>query len=1147
VEASEHTVECPACGSENREGSRFCGECGSSLASETACPSCGSANPAGQRFCNQCGAELAAPRQTAPPVAKGAPPAPDAPAAIAAPDHLARKARAAAAELAGERKQVTVLFADVMGSMELAERTDPERWQTIMDGFFRALAEAVHRFEGTVDKFTGDGIMALFGAPIAHEDHARRACYAALEMQRAVGEYAAEVRRSDGISLTTRIGINSGEVVVGSIGDDLSLSYTAVGHTVGLAQRMESLAEPGKAYLTANTERMAAGFLELSDLGDFEVKGASEPLRVHELVGVGSARGRLDVAQERGFSRFVGRGAEMTELEAALEQASAGEGRAVGIVAEAGIGKSRLCHEFAERCRARGTEVYEAQCQSHGEAIPLLPVLQMLRGYFGIGSADSEREAREKIAGRLLLIDPDFGDDLGLVFDFLAVPDPERPAPSMNPEARQRRLLDFVRRIAQAAGRQGPVVNLIEDLHWIDPASEAFLKALVEAVPGTSSLVVTNFRPEYRAEWMGRSHYHQLPLAPLTAEALQELLVDLLGADPSLDGLSELIREQTGGNPFYVEEAVRELAESGALEGSRGAYRLVHEIGELQVPPTVQAILAARIDRLDAAAKQTLQAAATIGKEFERRLLALAVPLEPDELDAALDELVAAEFIHETALYPEPEYAFRHPLTQEVAYGSQLAATRAATHAAIARGLQEIDSELLDERAALIAQHFEQAGEAMDAATWHARAAGWAGFADPRAALGHWQRIRELDSDLPEGAEADAMRAGARVMILGVAWRLGLDIAESRKIFEEGRALAERSGDAATLAMLHGTLGVSEATCGGNVPEYVRLQEEMLRIAEEIEEPNMQVAAATGPMYGLYLAGRQEESLATLDRVLELTAEDPQLGAGIIVANPHAWATSFRTPPLMTLGRMEEARCAAAEGAELCRRWDRESLGWTYGFMVGMTAQGSDPAGPETVAHARQAVEVAEQLGDAFSRINALHWLGVALLLTGDPAEANRLLESCIGSVESRGAGREWEPGIRGHHADALLALGEVERALEEAETAVRLSDERGVVVLASTVRNTLAEVLIARDRPGDLDRAAAALDQAAQITRDTHQVPDVIRTGITQARLAAARGDGAVREAALAEAESLAAEIDAKGFLAEIEAERERSPVDAA
>jgi class 3 adenylate cyclase/tetratricopeptide (TPR) repeat protein len=1143
VQAPE-TVGCPRCGYENREGSRFCGGCGASLAVETICPSCGAANPAGQRFCNRCGTGLdrVGDSATAPWLASGT--AQRTPTPIAPPDHLARKARATAAELSGERKLVTVLFADVMGSMELAERIDPERWQAIMDGFFRALAGAVHQFEGTVDKFTGDGIMALFGAPIAHEDHAQRACYAALEMQRAVGEYAGEVRRSDGISLTIRIGVNSGEVVVGSIGEDLSMSYTAVGHTVGLAQRMEALAEPGKAYVTAQTERLAAGFLDLRDLGEFEVKGASEPLRVYELVGIGSARGRLDVARQRGFSRFVGRGKEMAALEGALQRAEEGKGEVLGIVADPGVGKSRLCHEFAERCRARGMAVYETQCQAHAKAIPLLPVLQMLRGYFGINPTDSEREAREKIAGRLLLLDPEFGDDLGLIFDFLGVPDPERPAPQMNPEARQRRLLDFIRRLYHARSRQGTVVNVIEDLHWIDPASEEFLRATVDTVPGTSTLIVTNFRPEYRAEWMGPSHYHQLPLAPLGTEAMEELLSDLLGDDPSLNGLSELIREQTSGNPFYVEETVRELAESGALEGDRGGYRLVREIGQLSVPTSVQAILAARIDRLGRQGKQALQAASAIGKDFERWLLKSAVQMEERDLDAALGELVEAEFVQQTELYPEPRYAFRHPLTQEVAYGTQLAAARAATHAAIARGLQEGEPERLDERAALIAQHFEQAGEAMEAAQWHARAAAWAGFKDPSAALEHWKRIRELDPNLPPGPEAYPLRTGTRTMILNMGWRLGEDVAQAREVFEEGKALAEEAGDRAALPLLHGLLGITEATCAGNVPEYVRLVEESVRLAGAIEDPNLiedrnlRVVAATGPMYAYSLAGRFEEALASLDRVLELTADDPQAGAGIVVANPRAWATSFRASPLISLGRMSEARQALAEGTELCRRWDRESLGWTNTFHVVIAASGGEPPGPDTLAHGRQAVEIAEEIGDAFSRIVAHTWLGVAHNLVGDPAEARRAADHCLGMIAERGAGLEFEPTVHRVRARALRAQGDLDAAVEEGELAVRRAEERGIVAYTPAARTDLGETLLDRGAPNDLKRAGEFLKEAESLARDLDALPDVATALRHRARLCAIRGDREGRDALLAEALAMAREMDARGLIEQLQAD---------
>ncbi len=466
-----------------------------------------------------------------------------------------------------ERKQVTVLFADVSGSMDLAEQQDPEEWRKIMQRFFAILADAVTKFEGTVDKFTGDGIMAVFGAPIAHEDHARRACYAALKMLDDVSDYAAELRREQGLNFSTRIGINSGEVVAGAIGEGRDSEYTAIGHTVGLAQRMEALAEPGKAYLTEHAAELAAGFLDLRDLGPFEIKGASRPVGVFELAGVGAARSRLDLARERGFSRFVGRSAEMGLLMEALERAQGGDGGSVALVAEPGVGKSRLSHEFVQRCRDEGAEVFEAQAQAHGTAVPFMPVLQMLRSFFGIGEGEPDQTAREKIAGRALLIDPGFNEDLPLLFDFLGVPDPDRPVAQMSAEARQRALAGTVCRLVNAPGRRKTLVLVIEDLHWIDEGSSAMLTQLSEAIAGTNTLALANFRPEYSPPWAGSSAYTEIPLGPLARDDTRELLRDLAGEDPSLDGLDEPIHERTQGNPFFIEEIVRELSEAGYLQG----------------------------------------------------------------------------------------------------------------------------------------------------------------------------------------------------------------------------------------------------------------------------------------------------------------------------------------------------------------------------------------------------------------------------------------------------------------------------------------------------------------------------------------------------------------------------------------------------
>jgi class 3 adenylate cyclase len=631
------------------------------------------------------------------------------------PKHLAEKILTSRAALEGERKQVTVLFADVRGSMDLADQVDPEAWHGIMDRFLTILAEGVHRFEGTVNQYTGDGIMALFGAPIAHEDHAQRACWAALHLADALRGYAQELKREQGLGFSVRMGLNSGEVIVGRIGDDLRMDYTAQGQVVGLAARMEQLASPDTIYLTERTAALVSGYFDLQDLGHFHVKGVREPTGVHQLRGVGRLRTRLEISRARGLSRFIGRTDEMATLEAALDRAVSGQGQVVGVVAHAGTGKRGLCFEFAERCRARGIAVYEAHAVAHGKAIPLLPVLELWRCYFGITERDGDRAARDKIAGRMVLLDPQLADALPLMFDFLGVPDPERPGPRIEAEARQRQIADVVRRLVRARSqREQAGVLVLEDLHWLDAASEGFVETLVESAPGGRALLLLNFRPEYRAPWMQKSWYHQLPLEPLGPEATEQLLTELLGSDPSVQGLAALIRERTGGNPFFIEEVVHALLDQGALARPAGVPVLTRPVAEIHIPATVQAVLAARIDRLPERVKQVLQTAAVIGKTFAepvlRRVVADGEPaLSPPELKAALRSLTQAEFLYEEALYPEVEYAFKHPLTQEVAYGSQLGARRRRIHAAVARAVEDLDPRKLDERAALLAQQARDA------------------------------------------------------------------------------------------------------------------------------------------------------------------------------------------------------------------------------------------------------------------------------------------------------------------------------------------------------------------------------------------------------------------------------------------------------
>ncbi len=1061
-------IVCRSCGHGNPEGSRFCGLCGESLAAEIVCSGCGEQVPPTSKFCTQCGTPVAA--------------LPQAP--LTVPDDVPWKIDASRESVEGERKQITVLFADVQGSMELAEKLDPESWRELMNRFFQVLADAVHHADGTVDKFTGDGIMALFGAPIAREDHAQCACRAALEMIANVAELADEVS-GEGIDLAVRIGINSGEVVVGSIGDEGEMEYTAVGHTVGLAQRMESLAETGTAYLTGRTAALVEGFFELAPLGERKVKGASGPVNVFQLQGGGTAHGHLDVSRTRGLSSFVGRADEVAELQAAFARSLAGEGEVIGVVAPAGVGKSRLCREFADQCRDRGIRVYEAQCEAHTQDIPLVPVLELMRSRFGIEPADTDAEAKDKIISELTALGPDVGtvEELDLVLDFLGVRDPDAPEIPMKGDARNRALRDLVRRLVQATNRE-PSIVLLEDLHWIDPASEVFLETLVDAIPASGGLVVANFRPDYRASWMSGSHYRQIPLTTLPHDALESLLGELLGPDPSLDGLVEMIAERTGGNPFYVEEIVRELAESGTLDGARGAYRMAREIDELPVPPTVQTILAARIDRLPTEAKVTLQTAAAIGTETSRELLAEVVDLDGETLDQAIRTLIETEFLHEAALYPVQILAFRHPLTQEVAYGSQLAHARARAHTAVAMGLQATDPERADENAGLIAQNYERAGDAMKAGEWHLRAITWTGLRDPMASIRHALQIVDLDDDIPDDADGDMMRLTARLYVAAMGWRVGAEPAVVRTAYEEGVVIAERTGNETVLALLHTAFAAFPLTCEGRLDQSLRIATEADRLADALGDPGLRVLSKAFLPYLMWHQGRLQDAVAMFDEVLALTADNPDIPFKELVGSPRAWALAVRGTILYCLGRPDEGRQGLDDGIRLAEAESQETLGWTHMFAATVHLSGGEIAVDEVVHHAQTCFEIAERLGDAFSRSWAHFWLGHAVLVEGDAERAVVEFTRTLTEIEERGAGREALSLIHGGLGSALVASGEVDRGIETGRRAVALAEDLGSTLDEMWVRKAVAVSLLERGSAADIEEAAEHLRLALEIAQ---------------------------------------------------------------
>ena len=704
-------MRCSSCQTESPVGSSFCEECGAAL--QIVCAACGADARGNANFCRRCGASLAqGPKSKAkslepPSTSHERESRPD-PRAYT-PKHLADKILQSKSALEGERKQVTVLFADVKGSMELAEQVDPEQWHRILDRFFAILTAGVHRFEGTVNQYTGDGIMALFGAPIAHEDHAQRACYAALRLGEDLQRYGQDLKRTRGLNFSVRIGLNSGEVVVGKIGDDLRMDYTAQGHTVGLAQRMEQLADSGRAYLSEHTARLVEGLFRLGDLGLFTVKGVQAPLHVYELQGVGPLRTRIEVAAHRGLSRFVGRHDQMAQLQRAWESARAGHGQIVAVMGEAGVGKSRLFHEFKGPLQTQ-CPVLETYSVSHGKAHAYLPLIDLLRTYFHIALEDDERTRREKVTGKVLALDRALQDTLPFVFALLGVADPTSMLPQMDGQIRRQRTLEAVKRILLRETLDRPLTLICEDLHWFDGESQAFLDLLVESVATARLLLLVNYRPEYRHGWGNKTYYTQLRLDPLGRAEATELLAALLGAEAAagLGRLQALILDKTEGNPFFIEEVVQTVAEEGLLRGERGNYHLEKVPTELHIPVTVQAVLTGRIDRLPAAEKELLQVLAVIGKEFRFGLVQRVANQPEEEVHGRLAGLQAREFIYEQPAFPEPEYTFKHALTQEVAYGSVLGARRQVLHERTAHAIEDLFRYSLDAHYVELAHHYSR-------------------------------------------------------------------------------------------------------------------------------------------------------------------------------------------------------------------------------------------------------------------------------------------------------------------------------------------------------------------------------------------------------------------------------------------------------
>jgi class 3 adenylate cyclase len=892
-------MRCPNCGAETASDSLFCSRCGAGL--EASCGKCGTANPPGSRFCRRCGARLASAE------AGATSPSSQAAAGPHASIRPAREATGSQEVPDGERKTVTVLFADIKGSMELIEDLDPEEARAIVDPALKLMIDAVHRYDGLVAQSMGDGIFALFGAPIAHEDHPQRALYAALRMQDESRRYANQLRAEGKSPISIRVGVNTGEVVVRSVRKDADHSdYVPVGHSTGLAERMQALATPGSIAISEHTRKLVEGYFALNALGPTKVKGVSEPVNVYEVTGLGPLRTRLQRSVGRGLSKFVGRQAEMDSLKRAAEQAKAGHGQIASAMAEAGVGKSRLFYEFKVTSQS-GWMVLETFSVSHGKASAYLPVIDLLHRYFRIASEDDQRTRREKVTGRVLALDRSLEDTLPYLFGLLGIVEGEDPLAQMDAQVKKRRTLDAIKRILLRESLNQPLMVMFEDLHWIDDETQALLSLLADSIGTSRLLLLVNYRPQYTHLWGSKTYYTQLRLDPLGKESAEEMLTALLGDSAELAPLRRLIIERTEGNPFFMEETVQVLLDEGALVRN-GTVKLTKPLGELKIPPTVQAILAARIDRLPAEEKDLLQTLAVIGKEFPSRLIKEVLHLHPpdapsgglsrtgtgeapesrpsaplarsvaveghpstplarsfagegqgegsDDPEQMLTNLQLAEFIYEQPAVGDVEYTFKHALTQEVAYNSILSERRKMLHERAARAIESLYASSLDDHLADLARHYGRSENGAKAVEYLCRAgeqaAQRAAYSEAEAYLdAGLERVRALPESPGRSRAELRIQIGKGQMIQVTTGRAAPGAILS---FKRARELCTLIGDDARLYLVLDGLRWS-SLFRVELEEARHLAEEQMALAGRSSDPGNSALASGALGEVLYWIG----------------------------------------------------------------------------------------------------------------------------------------------------------------------------------------------------------------------------------------------------------------------------------------------------
>ncbi len=1095
-------MRCSKCGSDNPSEKKFCGDCGAQLGN--ACPKCGAENPETKKFCGDCGAPLAAGSRAIPSTVTAVHGIGGAGSAIS----LA--AEPGSGEIPeGERKTVTALFADIKGSMELMEDLDPEEARAIVDPALKLMIDAVHRYDGYIVQSTGDGIFALFGAPVAHEDHPQRALYAALRMQEDMRRYAERLRADKGINLQARVGVNTGEVVVRSIQTgDGHAEYTPIGHSTGLAARLQTLANPGAVVIGESVRRLAEGYFQLKPLGAARIRGVNEPVELFEVTGLGPLRTRLQAAARRGLTKFVGRQAELEQMRHALELARGGHGQIVAAIGDPGVGKSRLFFEFKAVAQS-GCLVLEAYSVSHGKASAYLPVIDLLKSYFEITPEDDERKRREKVNGKIITLDRSLEDTLPYLFGLLGIVEGDDLLAQLDPQLRRRRTLESIKRILARESLNQPLIVIFEDLHWIDTETQALLNLLVDGIATARIVLLVNYRPEYHHQWGSKTYYSQLRLDPLGKEGAQKLLTALMGDDESTLPLKRLIIERTEGNPFFMEEIFQSLVEQGVL-ARNGAAKLVKPLHEIRVPPTVQAILASRIDRLPAAEKELLQTLAVLGREFSSGLIKRVAGKSDDELERMLSTLQLAEFIYEQPAMGDIEYQFKHALTLEVAYNSVLAQRRRLLHERAAQAIEALFPDRLEDHLSELAHHYDRSGNVRKAIEYLGRAGRLAAQQMAHSeAVGCLKRALEMLKNLPDSTDRGRQEFDLQMALSWSLYFLNPFDPELEPVLIRAQELSEQLGeDAKQMEVL---LQLAQfLMLRREYGEARELAQRVLGLAEPAKATAMVAGAHCVLGIMAHYLGQFDTAREHLELAVALFGPGPFRNFG--EARYAAFATAALTTTLLLLGypaaalrksrEFLDAMRRLSDPASIARALAREIL--TYEFLRDRL----------------MALERAEELLLIATEHGLDRWVAGVTFCRGcalaDEGRGEEGLAEMLGALPS-GEGTPGTTLIYALLADSYRKSGRPEEGLATVATALRETERGGERTNEPELYKIKGDLLLIRDPPDEAE-AERCFRTAIDIARRQKARFFELRAAASLARLLKRQGKTEEARAILAD-----------------------------